>query len=86
VHEPEVSCREFVEMATDYLDAALAPDAVDLVEEHLVLCDWCRDHLQQLESTIGAVRGCAGQAPPADMLDSLVGAFRAARVEEGDGQ
>ena len=79
MHEPEVTCREFVELATDYLDDALSSDALDLVEEHLVLCDWCREHLEQLESTIGAVRGTAGEQPPPDVLDSIVGAFREAR-------
>jgi Putative zinc-finger len=77
--EPEVTCREFVELATDYLDEALPPDAVDLVEEHLVLCDWCRDHLDQLEATIGAVRGLGGAPPPPAILDTIVGAFRDAR-------
>jgi predicted anti-sigma-YlaC factor YlaD len=79
VHEPEVTCREFVELATDYLDAALAPQAVDLVEEHLVLCDWCRDHLVQVELTVGATPGLAGEQPPAAMLETIVGAFREAR-------
>jgi predicted anti-sigma-YlaC factor YlaD len=79
VTEPEITCREFVEIATDYLDDALPPDRLDLVEEHLVLCDWCRDHLDQLTTTIGAVGGLAGEPPDAAVLDSLVGAFRDAR-------
>ena len=79
MHGPEITCREFVELATDYLDDALPPDRLDLVEEHLVLCDWCRDHLAQLEATIGAVHGLAGEQPSPDVLDTLVGAFRDAR-------
>jgi predicted anti-sigma-YlaC factor YlaD len=79
VPEPEITCREFVEIATDYLDDALPPHRLDLVEEHLVLCDWCRDHLDQMETTIGAVGGLAGEPPEAEVLDTLVGAFREAR-------
>ena len=77
--EPEITCREFVELATEYLDDALPSARLDLVEEHLVLCDWCRDHLHQMEATIGAVRGLAGDQPHAEVLDILVGAFRDAR-------
>jgi predicted anti-sigma-YlaC factor YlaD len=79
VPEPEITCQEFVEVATEFLEDALAPDELDLVEEHLVLCDWCRDHLDQLELTVGATRGLAGDAPPPELLRTLVGAFRDAR-------
>lgn len=77
--EPEVNCREFVDLVTDYLDDAMAPEMVDLVEEHLVLCDWCRDHLVQVETAIGATHELAGEAPEPAVLESLVGAFREAR-------
>lgn len=77
--EPEITCREFVEIATDYLDDALPAQRLDLVEEHLVLCAWCRDHLDQLETTIGAVGGLAGEPPDPAVLDTLVSAFREAR-------
>ena len=45
MHDHEIICREFVELVTDYLEGALAPETVDLVEQHLVMCDWCRDYL-----------------------------------------
>jgi hypothetical protein len=78
VPESEISCREFVEVATDFLEESMSPRELDLVEEHLVLCDWCRDHLAQLEATVSATRGLAGDAPPAPVLQTLVGAFREA--------
>ena len=77
----EIVCREFVELATDYLDGAMPEPTLELVEEHLAMCDWCRDHLHHVEATAGAVAATAedrrfAPAPPETTLQSLVGAFR----------
>jgi len=83
VPDAEISCREFVEVATEFLEDALPGPELDLVEEHLVLCDWCRDHLAQLQLTIAATQGLAGEVPAPGVLRALVGAFRDARRPEG---
>ena len=44
----EVTCREFVELVTDYWDGALPEHRLELVEEHLVMCDWCKTYLDQM--------------------------------------
>ena len=51
----EVVCREFVELVTDYWEGALPEDQVALVEEHLVMCDWCKTYLEQMEATVKAL-------------------------------
>jgi predicted anti-sigma-YlaC factor YlaD len=74
----EIVCREFAELATDYLDGAMREETLELVEEHLAMCDWCRDYLHQVEATADAVAAEA-EAPPAapeETLSALVGAFR----------
>ena len=76
-HE-EIVCREFVELTTHYLDGALAPAMLDLVEEHLVMCDWCRTYLDQMETTSRAVAAARTAPPPVEVLDDLMAAFRAA--------
>jgi len=75
----EIVCREFAELATEYLDGAMPDETLELVEEHLAMCDWCRDYLRQIETTSRAVADAARPetAPPAPTLDALVGAFRA---------
>jgi predicted anti-sigma-YlaC factor YlaD len=75
----EIVCREFAELATEYLDGAMPEETLELVEEHLAMCDWCRDYLQQIQTTARAVADAAGRetTPPAPTLDALVGAFRA---------
>ena len=45
----EVTCREFVELVTDYWEGALPEERIELVEEHLVMCDWCKLYLDQIE-------------------------------------
>jgi predicted anti-sigma-YlaC factor YlaD len=75
--EPEITCRELVELVTDYQDGALESDAVDLVEEHLVLCDWCRDYLAQLEATVAATARIVDDPPPTEVLETVIAAFRA---------
>jgi hypothetical protein len=52
----EVTCREFVELVTAYLDGALDSSALELVEEHLVMCDWCVDYLGQMQTTLDCLR------------------------------
>jgi predicted anti-sigma-YlaC factor YlaD len=76
----EIVCREFVELTTSYLDDALAPAMVDLVEEHLVMCDWCRTYLDQMEATSRVVAAAHRAPPPVEVLDDLMAAFRAAGI------
>jgi predicted anti-sigma-YlaC factor YlaD len=73
----EIVCREFAELATDYLEGAVPEDDLELVEAHLAMCDWCRDYLQQIETTAAALAETAPPAPPAETLHALLGAFRA---------
>jgi predicted anti-sigma-YlaC factor YlaD len=80
VSADEIVCREFAELATDYLEGAMADERTELVEEHLAMCDWCRDYLTQIETTaraVGAEPDGAEAAPPAETLEALLGAFRA---------
>jgi predicted anti-sigma-YlaC factor YlaD len=84
----EIVCREFAELATDYLEGAMPDERLELVEEHLAMCDWCRDYLTQIETTaraVGAEPEGAEAPPPAETLETLLGAFRA-RTGGGDGR
>ena len=73
----EVVCREFVELVTDYWEGPLPEDRVALVEEHLVMCDWCKVYLDQMEVTVEAMPGAGGAEPvPAQTERALLAAFR----------
>jgi predicted anti-sigma-YlaC factor YlaD len=78
----EIVCREFVELATDYLDGALPEPTLEVVEEHLAMCDWCREYLREIRTTAGAVAETAEEprfAPAEPVMQQLVGAFRRRR-------
>jgi predicted anti-sigma-YlaC factor YlaD len=81
----EIVCREFAELATDYLEGAMPDETLELVEEHLAMCDWCRDYLDQIETTARVVAAAPAAEPPPATLDALVGAFRTRTAGEGDG-
>jgi predicted anti-sigma-YlaC factor YlaD len=73
----EILCREFVELVTEYLEGALPAERVELVEEHLVMCDWCKTYLEQLEATVEALPAAAEPEPvPAETELALLAAFR----------
>ena len=78
----EIVCREFAELATDYLDGAMPDETLELVEEHLAMCDWCRSYTDQLKLTATAVAAVAAEAadaaaaPPEETLGALMTAFR----------
>jgi predicted anti-sigma-YlaC factor YlaD len=78
-----MSCREVVELVTDYLEHSLPADRCARFEEHLVMCEWCRDYLGQFERTIDL----AGRLREPDLSDRLRGvlmdAFLGRRAERG---
>ena len=49
---PELTCKELVEVVTDYLEGRMAAERRLLFEEHLAFCDWCQSYLQQIRATI----------------------------------
>jgi anti-sigma factor RsiW len=49
--DDEITCREFVELVTDYFEGALPAHTLSLTEEHLVMCDWCATYAQQMRAT-----------------------------------
>jgi predicted anti-sigma-YlaC factor YlaD len=73
----EILCREFVELATEYLDGALAEADLELVEEHLVVCALCRTYLDQIATTASALGATDAGEPPEETLRFIVGAFAA---------
>lgn len=51
----EVTCQQFVELITGYLEGELATRTHGQVEEHLVMCDWCVTYMEQMDATIGVL-------------------------------
>jgi anti-sigma factor RsiW len=57
--QPQITCREFVEMVTDYLEGQIAAVQRHAIEVHLGVCPGCDEYVKQMRLTIGALRGLA---------------------------
>jgi predicted anti-sigma-YlaC factor YlaD len=79
----EIVCRDFVEVVTDYLERALPEEHLEMAEEHLVMCDWCRDYLEQMEITADAVASVEPLAPPEELMRSVMADFRERHTRGG---
>jgi len=72
----EITCRQFVELVTDYFEGALGPRTRGQVEEHLVMCDWCVTYADQMESTVVSL-GELKDPETDEPSDALLTALRA---------
>jgi predicted anti-sigma-YlaC factor YlaD len=74
-----ISCREVVEIVTDYLDGALPPDVVARLEEHLEVCDPCRLYIEQIRQTARLAAAAESELELRPDRDALLAAFRGVR-------
>lgn len=72
----EMSCRDLVELVTDYLEKTLpAADRVRF-EEHLAMCPPCQTYLEQMRQTIRAVGRLPRESISDDAKRGLLEIFR----------
>jgi anti-sigma factor RsiW len=72
----DITCVELVDRVTDYLEGALPPEVVERFEEHLVLCDGCSVHVEQMLDTIRVTSSLGEQDLQMDVADRLLATFR----------
>jgi anti-sigma factor RsiW len=72
----DLPCRDFVELATDYLEGTLSVEQRLVVERHLAFCHPCIDYLEQMQAAIRAAGHLREQDVPEPVMESLVDAFR----------
>ncbi|MGH9281836.1 MAG: anti-sigma factor family protein [Acidimicrobiales bacterium] len=70
------TCREVVEIVTDYLDGTLAPDESQRLELHLVWCQACRTYLEQMRESIRLTGRLAEEEIPEEARGELMRLFR----------
>jgi anti-sigma factor RsiW len=72
----EMSCRELVDVITDYLEGTM--DAADRArfEAHLQECPYCVNYLDQMRETIGALGGLSEESIGSEARSELLEAFR----------
>ena len=74
--QPDLTCRELVELVTDYLEGALPRGDRLNFERHLVWCSWCRDYVEQVRTTIALTGDTEVEEPESPMRERLLDAFR----------
>lgn len=72
----DLTCRELVELVSDYLDGALADDERTLFEAHIAGCDGCSTYLEQIRQTIRMAGRVTEESIDPAARDALLEAFR----------
>lgn len=72
----EMSCKELVEIITEYIEGTLPPQERQRFEEHLANCPGCQTYLEQMRQTIRAVGHLSEESIPAEFKEPLLAAFR----------
>ena len=80
----EITCQEFVELITDYFEGKLTPRSLRLVEEHLVICDWCVTYTEQMQATVESLRAL-GKAERVDQPEPASEVLAALKTRRSGG-
>jgi anti-sigma factor RsiW len=72
----ELTCKELVELVTDYLEGALAPAERARFEAHLATCSGCRSYLEQMRHTIALLGGLPEASLSEEARGELLTLFR----------
>jgi predicted anti-sigma-YlaC factor YlaD len=72
----EMTCKELVELVTEYLEGTLSTLDCTRFDEHLAECPACRTYLQQMRQTIRVVGRLPEESLSTDSREELLRAFR----------
>ena len=71
-----LSCREIVEMVTDYLEGDLDADTTTALEAHLDLCPGCVRYVEQISETVTTLGDVSSDNLSTEAQAGLIEAFR----------
>jgi anti-sigma factor RsiW len=72
----ELTCKELVELVTDYLEGSLTDGDRARFEAHIAGCENCTRYLAQMRETIRLTGMLTEEQLPAEQRDTLLDAFR----------
>jgi anti-sigma factor RsiW len=76
IDERALTCKELVELVTDYLEGVLDSQDRERFEVHLVTCNGCTAYLQQMRKTIQAVGNLKENSLSPQAKEDLQALFR----------
>jgi len=71
-----MSCKELVELVTEYLEGTLEAPSRLRFDEHLEACPGCTDYLEQMRLTLRITGKLAEQTIEPAVCDELLRVFR----------
>jgi anti-sigma factor RsiW len=71
-----LSCRQVVELVSDYLEGALPSAQAARFEAHIAMCDGCAAYLEQMRETIRLAGELPEESVPTSTWNVLLAAFR----------
>ena len=71
-----MSCKQLVDVITDYLEGAMPPGDRARFESHLDACPYCVTYLEQMRATVDALGELSEESLSEEARDQLLQAFR----------
>jgi len=72
----EPTCREVVELVTEYLEGTMAPEDREALERHLEGCQGCRAYIEQVRGAVALSRRPPAETLSPEFQEKLLNAFR----------
>ena len=72
----ELSCKELVDLVTDYMDETIPDEARAKFEQHLSECGYCNAYVQQMHLTVKLTNTLSEPESPKPAPDELLNIFR----------
>jgi anti-sigma factor RsiW len=73
---PELTCKELVEVVTNYLEERMPAEQRLLFEEHVAFCDWCQTYVEQMRATVRLTGTLREEDIAPEARDGLLRVFR----------
>ena len=71
-----LTCKEVVELVTDYLENVLLPGLRKQLEEHVADCPGCTNYIEQVRLTVGMLHRLAQEPVFPETRQELLEVFR----------
>jgi anti-sigma factor RsiW len=71
-----LTCKEVVEIVSDYLEGALSVEERERFDAHMSVCDGCTSYVEQMRETIRLTGMLTEEQVPVEQRERLRQAFR----------
>lgn len=71
-----MTCKELVEIVTDYIEGTMPSADRERFEEHLKLCPYCVDYVEQVRAAMHVLGAAPEEPPEPHTQQRLLEAFR----------